>query len=55
MEMNFYLDNDVAEKIFEVKNRTPRYRKLSANEFAKEIISNYIINNYYSKRRNKNG
>lgn len=49
MEMNFYLDDDVAEIIFEVKNRTPRFRNLSANEFAKEVISDYIKRNYFKK------
>lgn len=49
MEMNFYLDDDIAEIIFEVKNKIPRFRKVSANEFAKEIISDYIRRNYLKK------
>jgi len=46
MEINFYLDDDVAEKFFKVKNMLNNRRMTTGNEFAKEIVQNYIKSNY---------
>lgn len=50
MEMNFYLDNDVTEIFFEVKNEIANRKDLTGNQFAKLIIQNYIKREY---RKNK--
>lgn len=51
MEIRFYLDEDVAEKFFEVKNMLPNRRKLTGNEFVKLVIENYIRNQYQKMKK----
>ena len=46
MEISFYLDDDVAEEFFGVKNMLPNRRNLTGNQFAKLIIQNYIKREY---------
>lgn len=51
MEISFYLDDDVAEIFFEVKNMLPNRRKLTGNEFAKIVVENYIKREYQKMKK----
>lgn len=51
MEINFYLDDDIAEKIFEVKNIFPNRRRLTVNEFVKLIIESYVKRQYQKMKK----
>ena len=44
-EFNFYLTSEQTSELFKIKNSNPNRRNLTLNEFAQNIIENYISSN----------